>query len=256
MKRQRLNLFWPIFVGCLFLLNPVNRNADAFWKFGKDKKQPRVIVVFVDMSGSTNRARRTVYNEAFEKIYQNLNQGDRIVVGTITSRSYIEFKPVVDEEIPKQTIWVNRIQFEQSLAKTKKNIRTEVDRLLSRRRGTPYTEILNSLNIADTIFHNEKRQKILVILSDMVQDSKQYKFDRARVSNKYINNIIRYRQKQKLVPNLSHVKVYVAGASAKDSRKFRSIEKFWARYFAATGADFSPHRYGHSLLEFEKDGGS
>jgi hypothetical protein len=256
MKQRSLKFLWLIFLSSLLLVSSMKGEADAFWKFGKDKQSPRVIVVFVDMSGSTNRARRTVYNEAFEKIYQSLNQGDRIVVGTITSRSFIEFKPVVDEEIPKQTIWVNRIQFEQNLAKAQKNIRKEVDRLLSRRKGTPYTEILNSLNIADTIFHSEKRQKILVILSDMVQDSKQYKFERAKVTNKYINNIIRYRQKQKLVPNLTDVKVYVAGASAADSRKFRSIEKFWARYFTATGADFSSHRYGHSLLEFEKEKGS
>jgi hypothetical protein len=235
-------------------LSPFSRNADAFKLFGKDDKGPRAIIVLVDMSGSTNRARRTVYNEAFEKIFDSLGQGDRIVVGTITSRSYIDFKPVVDEDIPKESIWVNRIQYEQNVAKTQKNIRKEVNRLLSRKRGTPYTEILNSLNIADTIFHNEKkRQKILVILSDMVQDSKEYKFDRVKVSNKYINNVIRQRKKQDLIPDLSDVKIYVAGASASDSKKFRSIEKFWSRYFAATGADFSTHRYGHSLIEFERD---
>jgi len=256
MTQRSLKFLWLIFLSSFLLLGSMKGAANAFWKFGKDKQSPRVIVVLVDMSGSTNRARRTIYNEAFEKIYQNLNQGDRLVVGTITSRSFIEFKPVVDEEIPKESIWVNRIQFEQSLAKAQKNIRKEVNRLLSRKKGTPYTEILNSLNIADTIFHSEKRQKVLVILSDMIQDSKQYKFEHAKVTNKYINDIIRYRQKQKLVPNLADVKVYVAGASAADSRKFRSIEKFWARYFAATGADFSSHRYGHSLLEFEKEKGS
>ena len=46
---------------------------------------------------------------------------------------------------------------------------------------------------------------------------------------------------------------YVAGASAVDPKKFRSIERFWNRYFLACGADFSLHRYGHSLLEFEKE---
>jgi len=254
MKRW-LGIFLGLLViNSVLLLSPFSRNADAFKLFGKDDKGPRAIVVLVDMSGSTNRARRTVYNAAFKKIFESLGQGDRIVVGTITSRSYIDFKPVVDEEIPKQSIWVNRIQYEQNVAKTQKNLRKEVGRLLSRKRGTPYTEILNSLNIADTIFHNEKkRQKILVILSDMVQDSKEYKFDRVKVSNKYINNVIRQRQKQDLIPNLSDVKIYVAGASASDSKKFRSIEKFWSRYFAATGADFSTHRYGHSLIEFERD---
>ena len=220
---------------------------------GKEKESPRVMAVFVDMSGSTNKARRTVYRNAFEKIYENLQQGDRIIVGTITGRSYIDFKPAVDAEIPKQSIWVNRITFEQNLAQTKKDIKSEVEKLLSAKRGTPRTEIINSLNIADKIFHNEKRQKILIILSDMIQDSKEYKFDQVKVTDAYISRIIRDRQKQNLIPKLNDVKVYVAGARAADSKKFRSIEKFWNRYFIACGADFSLHRYGHSLLEFEKE---
>ena len=159
----------------------------------------------------------------------------------------------MDAEIPKQSIWDNRLQYEQKFAKTKNDLRAAVETLLTQRKGTPYTEILNSLNIADTIFHNEERQKILVILSDMLQDSKEYKFERTRITDKYISDLIRYRQQQKMVPNLAGVKVYVAGASASDSVKFRTIEKFWARYFAVTGADFSTHRYGHSLLQFEKE---
>jgi hypothetical protein len=237
----------------MMLLSSVEGKSDSFWKFGKDKKPPRVLAVFVDMSGSTNKARRTVYRNAFEKIFQNLQDGDRIVVGTITGRSYIDFKPAVDAEIPKQSIWVNRITYEQKRAKTRKNIKTEVDRLLSAKRGTPRTEIINSLNIADKIFHNEKRRKILIILSDMIQDSREHKFDRVKVTNKYITKIIRDRKKQNLIPDLETVKVYVAGASASNSKKYRSIEKFWNRYFVATGADFSLHRYGHSLLEFEKE---
>ena len=253
MKRWSLKILCLIVLSNMMLLSSVEAKSDAFWKFGKDKKQPRVMAVFVDMSGSTNRARRTLYRNAFEKIYQNLQQGDRIIVGTITGRSYIDFKPVVDAEIPKQSIWVNRITYEQNLSKTKKDIQTEVEKLLSRKRGTPRTEIINSLNIADKIFHNEKRQKILIILSDMVQDSKEYNFERVKVTNQYTSQIIKKRQEQNLIPKLNSVKVYVAGASAADPKKFRSIEKFWNRYFVACGADFSLHRYGHSLLEFEKE---
>ncbi len=253
MKRWSLKILCVIVLSNMMLLRSVEGKSDAFWKFGKDKKQPRVMAVLVDMSGSTNRARRTLYRNAFEKIYQNLQQGDRIIVGTITGRSYIDFKPVVDAEIPKQSLWVNRISYEQNMAKTKKDIQTEVEKLLSRRRGTPHTEIINSLNIADKIFHNEKRQKILIILSDMIQDSKEYNFERVKVTDQYTSQIIRARQKQNLIPKLNNVKVYVAGASAADPKKFRSIEKFWNRYFVACGADFSLHRYGHSLLEFEKE---
>ena len=252
MKQGELKLLGLIIIGALLLCNELIWSAEAFGKSETPQKNPRVIIVLVDMSDSTNEARRTVYKEAFGKIYQNLRQGDRIVVGTITSRSYIDFKPTVNEEIPKKTIWDNRLQFERNLTNAKQKIRREVNKLLSRQRGSALTEILDSLNIADTIFHDEKeRQKILVILSDMLQDSKEYKFNKDKITDEYINNVITYRQKNNLMPNLTGVKVYVAGASAADSNRFRAVQSFWDRYFTKSGADFSLHRYGHSLINFE-----
>jgi hypothetical protein len=230
----------------------MNRRAEAAWESLSNGKKPRAILVFVDMSGSTNLARTTVYKECFAKIYEDLNQGDRIVVGMITDRSFIDFKPVVDVEIAKKSVWINRIQFERSVTETKEKIRQEVELLLSQKNGTPRTEILNSLNIAETILHKENREKILVLLSDMIQDSKEYDFSSTKITDDYINRVIKHRREKNLIPNLTGVKVYVAGASGSDSHKYRSIEKFWARYFEKTGADYSPHRYGHTLLSFEK----
>ena len=239
-------------IGALLLCDPLDWSAEAVGKPESTPQPPRLIIILVDMSGSADQARRTVCREAFEKIYQNLRHGDRVVVGTITSHSYIDFKPAVDEEIPKKTVWDNRLQFERNLTKSKENIRREVNKLLSSRGGSPLTEILDCLNIADTIFHDEKeRQKILVILSDMIEDSKEYKFDKDKITEEYINRVIRYRREKDLMPSLSGVKVYVAGASAADSNTFRAVQTFWGRYFAESRADFSPHRYGHSLINFE-----
>ena len=252
MKQQKLRLPGLILISALLLGVPWKLGTEVFAKSENSVQPPRLIVILVDMSASADQARRTVCKEAFEKIYQNLRQGDRVVVGTITSQSYIEFKPTVDEEIPKKTVWDNRLQFERALANAKDKIRREVNKLLSQKQGTLLTEILDSLNIADIIFHDEKeRQKILVILSDMIEDSKEGKFDKDKITDEYINHVIRSRQKNKLVPNLAGVKVYVAGASAADSEKFRAIQAFWAHYFSESGADFSPHRYGHSLINFE-----
>jgi hypothetical protein len=253
MKQRQLKLLGLIIiVGALLLCTQLIWSAKVLGKSENSPPNPRVIIILVDMSDSANQARRTVCKEAFEKIYQNLRQRDRVVVGTITSRSYIEFKPTVDEEIPKKTIWDNRLQFERNLTNTKEKIRGETNKLLSRERGTALTEILDSLNIADTIFHDEKeRQKILIILSDMIEDSKEYNFDKDKITEEYINNVISHRQRNKLIPNFTGVKVYVAGASAADSNKFRAVQTFWARYLTKSGADFSPHRYGHSLINFE-----
>jgi hypothetical protein len=252
MKQRQLKLRCFFVIGALLVCSPSYWGSEAFAKPENSLPHLRLIVILVDMSASADQARRTVCKDAFEKVYRNLRHGDRLVVGTITSQSYVEFKPVVDEEIPKKTVWDNRLQYEKKLTDTKEKIRREVNKLLSQKLGTPFTEILDSLNIADTIFHDEKdRQKILVILSDMIQDSKDYKFDKDRITDEYINHTIQSRQKNKLVPNLANVKVYVAGASAADSDTFRTIQAFWARYFAESGADFSPHRYGHSLINFE-----
>jgi hypothetical protein len=252
MEQRRLKWLGLIMIGAFLLCGPLNRSGEAVGKPENSSPHPRLIIIFVDMSGSADQARRTVCKEAFEKVYKNLRQGDRVVVGTITSQSYIDFKPTVDEEIPKKTVWDNRLQFERNLTKTKEKIRKEVNKLLSTNGGTPLTEILESLNIADIIFHDEKeRQKILVILSDMIQDSKEYKFDKDKITDEYISKVIRYRRQNNLMPNLSGVRVYVAGASAADSDTFRAVQTFWTRYFTESGADFSPHRYGHSLINFE-----
>jgi hypothetical protein len=252
MKQRQLKLPGLIVLGTLLLCSPLIWSPEVLGKSETLPQNPRVIAIFVDMSDSANEARRTVCKEAFEKIYQNLRQGDRVVVGTITSRSYTEFKPAVDAEIPKKSIWDNRLQFEKKLADTKEKIRREVNQLLARERGTALTEILDSLNIADIIFHDEKeRKKILVLLSDMIEDSKECNFEKEKITDEYIDRVIRDRQKNNLLPNLTGVKVYAAGASAADSNRFRSVQTFWARYLTKSGADFSPHRYGHSLITFE-----
>jgi len=252
MKQQQLKLLTLIIIGALLLSSRLTWSAETGEKPESSPQHPRLIVIFVDMSGSANQIRRTVCKEAFEKIYKKLQQGDRVVVGTITNRSYIDFRPTVDEEIPKKTVWDNRLQFERNLTQTREKIRREVNKLLSQKQGTMLTEILDSLNVAETIFHDEKeRQKILVMLSDMIEESKEYNFDKNKITDEYINKVIGSRQKNNLMPNLAGVKVYVAGASAADSDKFRAIQTFWTRYFTESGADFSPYRYGHSLINFE-----
>jgi hypothetical protein len=254
MKQRQRELLRYIFIGAFLLGIQWTWSAEAFGKSESSPPNSRAITIFVDMSGSTKEARHTIYKEAFDKIYQNLREGDRVVVGIINSRSYIDFKPTVDAEIPKKTLLDNRLQYEKKMKSSREKIQKEVNRLLSSTQGTPLTEILDSLNIVDTIFQKEKeRQRILVILSDMIQESRDYNFERERITDEYINRVITYRQRNNLMPKLTGTKVYVVGASAVDSDRFRAIQNFWARYFTKSGADFSPLRYGHSLISFENE---
>ena len=102
MKRNNLKSAGLILLGALLVFSWLSWPAQASSGFKNREKNSRVILIFVDMSGSTNKARRTVYKEAFEMIYQHLGQGDRVVVGTITGRSYIDFKAAVNVEIPEK----------------------------------------------------------------------------------------------------------------------------------------------------------
>ena len=99
MKQRQLKVFGLIIVGALFLCDPLGWSAEAAGKPENSHQHPRLIMILVDMSGSADQARHTVCKEAFEKIYKNLRHGDRVIVGTIASQSYIDFKPTVDEEI-------------------------------------------------------------------------------------------------------------------------------------------------------------
>ena len=74
----------------------------------------------------------------------------------------------------------------------------------------------------------------------MIQDSKEYKFDKDKITDEYINNVIRSRQKSNGVPNLANVKVYVAGASAADSEKISSDTSILGSLFRRKQKRISP----------------
>ena len=114
MKKFGLLTAWLSLFSFLILLNPVGREAEALLNSGREKRNPRMIFVLVDMSGSTNLARQTVYRDGFAKVYQNLDEGDRIMLGTITGRSYIDFKPTVDVVIPETGADFNNAGYDSS----------------------------------------------------------------------------------------------------------------------------------------------
>ena len=74
MKRQRFRLLGLILISVLVLNIPSGRHSEALAKSDPAESISRVIMILVDMSGSTNRVRSTVYKEAFEKIFQKLGQ--------------------------------------------------------------------------------------------------------------------------------------------------------------------------------------
>ena len=99
-------------------------------------------------------------------------------------------------------------------------------------------------------YKNEKN--ILVIFSDMIEESGDYNFAKETLSEKRIQEIISKEKGKKRIPDLAGVKVYITGATATTSDKFFAVQNFWFIYFKECGATLAKENYGSALLSFKE----
>lgn len=69
----------------------------------------------------------------------------------------------------------------------------------------------------------------MVILSDMVEENKEINFNKTALTQEDVSAIIKNRQSQNLLPKLSGMKIFAAGASAKSDETYMRIKNFWMR---------------------------
>ena len=118
-----------------------------------------------------------------------------------------------------------------------------------------HTNIFDALSLAQRVFATYHRdRKVLVIFSDMIEESAQYNFRRKPPDITQTARIIKRQQAAGNLPDLNGVEVYVVGAgegtySNLPSSQIRAVEEFWLKYFKACGADLRKERYGSALLE-------
>ena len=73
----------------------------------------RHVVVFLDRSCSVNDDMLAGYRADWERVVVDLQPGDRITMGPITSDTYATFRPVVDERLPRfRPLVDNRLRFD------------------------------------------------------------------------------------------------------------------------------------------------
>ncbi len=101
--------------------------------------------------------------------------------------------------------------------------------------------ILLSILIPATIF---------VILRILL--GSEYNFEKDKLTDKKIGEIIAKENTQKRLPDLKGVKVYVVGAKAATREQFYNIQNFWLRYFKECGANLLKENYGSALLNFDE----
>jgi hypothetical protein len=171
---------------------------------------------------------------------------------TGVGKTYEAFEPVVDREVPPfSMLGDNRLTYEDSIQKTRNELTAALDNL-SRAKRSPKTDIMNVFMLAQKVFQRDSRRHILLLLSDMIEDSESADLLNADISDVFIRHLIESRKKARQLPELPGTIVYVAGASAPNAHKMYEIERFWSEYVRATGAEMSPSNYGPALLHFDE----
>jgi len=220
------------------------------------------VVVFIDFSQSiTNEDRASFRREIEDEIVPSLGPGDRLLIAPIHDKTLTDFRPLVEATLPAKPQfngWFDNVMKHTRQAKDveaqtlllKDKMKAEVAHAFAKRYVSPQTDIFSSLLVAHKLFYDESRRKVLVLMSDMIEDNPPYNFERIAWNPATIEKTISELDARGLVPKLSGVCVYVSGASARSADLAEKIGEFWLAYFRRAGADMDSSRYAHVLLHW------
>ena len=223
---------------------------------------PTSVVVFIDFSGSIQGPARAAYRRDLETgILPFLAAGDRIMIAPIHDKTLTGFRPLAEAALPPMPQFNGFVdntlkhaqhvkETERTIATTRQQLKADVAQTFSKPLASRYTDIFSSLAMAEKYFDGDTRRKVLVLMSDMIEDNPPYKFDAMRWRPGESDSLLTELAAKRLIPNLSGVCIYVSGASATSASVAGHIGRFWEGYFARAGADFDPSRYAHVLLHW------
>ena len=223
--------------------------------------EKKLIVVLFDASDSTieEKRRETYVSEFNDKILSSLQGGDRVIGDKIADNPLAQATYPVNLNIPAYSIFGDETERKENAQAGRALASSAALNLFnSQNREIGKTKILDSLRLAEQAFASYPgyRKKILVVFSDMIEDSDNYSFQDLDLTSDKIAEIIKA---QGILPDLKGVKVYVSGATASTTgglktNKITSIKAFWLAYFSACGASLAPSNYGSAIIQFEGAG--
>src|SRR5207245_6511355 len=197
------------------------------------------VIIFLDFSGSIQSGERARYQREIETlILPSLSAGDRLLMAPIHDKTLTEFRPLAQAILPSKpevSVWRDNVltynrrvkEVEARVLDLKAKVKTEVADVLGRRYASPYTDIFSSLLIAQKLFHDEARRKVLVLMSDMIEDTPEYNFEKITWSPSAVEKLVAELEGKALVPKLPGVCVYVAGECAKANAHAAQSDRVW-----------------------------
>ena len=224
--------------------------------------QSTAVVIFVDFSDSVGGVDRTGFRREIDKqILPWLEPGDSFLVAPIHDKTLTQFRPLVEAELPPRPRfngWMNNVMkfnreakaADTKIIQVKETLRTQTAEALGRTAQARYTDIFSSMLLAEKLFSAESRNKVLILMSDMIEDYPPYAFDKLTWTPSTTEKILKDLEAQRGIADLRGVCVYVSGVSAPNAEMATNIGRFWEAYFKKAGADLHPSRYAHVLLHW------
>lgn len=247
-----------VFFLCAILLVACNEERTAVPLY-----EPKTVVVLVDFSKSVKQFHQE-YREGIEKIVASLKEGDAIALQKIdqASLSSLGSGGVMESmELPEDKVEANnpttRRQVQQERMKQLEVMRTElgqqVSAFLEQPTNAQWTEVMAGFQSAAKIFRQyDRKRSVLVVFSDMVEESSGYNFKKQPPTPARTLEILGAERSNHRMPDLTGVRIYVVAATGEDSKKYVELQEFWMAYAKAAGANIEAQNYSSALLTFRE----
>lgn len=216
--------------------------------------------VNVDCSNSTaDKYIRDAYRNDFKKILKTADEGDIIVIDRISSNSFSTSDPLT-VSIPEYSIFgANKDKFEKFRDSLKKDFAEKSEKYFTDPEYTE-TDILNSINSSIIYLRNgelKSFRKIIVLFSDMIQETEELDLTENNGDERQIKKIITNLEKENKIFNLDSIEIYVSGATYSELkgteinlRQTKFIKEFWKEYFLRCNMKYRDEMYQSRLAEF------
>jgi len=123
---------------------------------------------------------------------------------------------------------------------------------LAKRPSAMQTDLFGAIYTASLYLSDKKGKKILVVLSDMIEENDHWRFNKVKWTPTLEQKILSREEKLGLVPNMHGIEVYVVGARGNSLEVMQNIRHFWEAYFKKAGATFTEDHYAHTLLDWSE----
>ena len=251
-----------LFAGLVVFLAGCQKSKPGTAKSETAVPTEKNIVVLLDKTASV-KDQKGVFSSAVKKIIGSLGPGDRFRLAEITGSSAADFDFVLKSRIPKNPSYnvletneaeyrdtVNKLDKKRKLIRQKLLEQTKSE--LAKKPSAMQTDLFGAIYTASLYLSDKKGKKILVVLSDMIEENDHWRFNKVKWTPTLEQKILSREEKLGLVPNMHGIEVYVVGARGNSLEVMQNIRHFWEAYFKKAGATFTDDHYAHTLLDWSE----